>query len=401
MKNPNSPSVRTLFRIPALVALFSVVAAGTSLALPRFSLQTGATCASCHANLTGGGPRTQGGWASMKDFALISPRETFLAPLFESESNDLIPGVLSWGFDFRSQVAKRPDEHTGKLERRFFTMQASPYVTYRPVEELSAYATYNLVKAEYPSQQDFYAGIVFQPSDMIQVQAGYLQPNFGVRHDDHTTFTRIRGGIGYYPYYAEAGGEIYVTPLEWLTVSGGVYSSKNRNDYVDSVSSSGAFYTGNLSFMVPDYDTEIIYKAGVSAAMYDTQSLLGGHIGIGWLDKASILAEYVQRADDFTRALPGATTAGPTYKQTADVFLIQASVEVIDGLSFVARYEEAKTNTAERSDGGPESHSIAKQWVAGFQVFVLPFVELRPEYRWYDDQYIRLAQYTAQLHIFY
>jgi hypothetical protein len=41
------------------------------------------------------------------------------------------------------------------------------------------------------------------------------------------------------------------------------------------------------------------------------------------------------------------------------------------------------------------------QLVLGARLFVLPFVELRPEWRWVDTERYRSSRIAAQLHLFY
>jgi hypothetical protein len=364
-----------------------------SAALPRFALQSGVSCSNCHVNISGGGPRNEGGWWSMKEVGLFDPVPTFLKPVYNAESNYIIPEVLSWGFDLRQQIAKRgpviQTDDGPDIERDFFSMQITPYLSYQPVEEVAVFAAYNFVEPVYSAQQHFYAGVTYKPYEILQLKAGYIQPFFGVRHDDHTTFTRLQGDIDFVPMYTELGAEVYVTPYDWLMVSGGAYSSRNRHDIVPQVSENGMLYTGNANIILPDYDAEIIFETGFSAASYDKQTLLGAHVGFGWLDKASLLIEYVNRQDGFW------TDKWTEFEASADVFLAQLSIEVINGLAVVGRYEEAE------SEVEPHLRQIAKQWVAGLQIFVLPNVEFRPEYRFFDDHRYRVGQYTAQLHIFY
>ncbi len=67
-------------------------------------------------------------------------------------------------------------------------------------------------------------------------------------------------------------------------------------------------------------------------------------------------------------------------------------------LNVFVRYEGAKTDFI-----NTETSFEANQYVVGAHIFVLPFIDLLPEYRIYDrgDVDGTSAQWAIQLHIFY
>ncbi|MAT39031.1 MAG: hypothetical protein CL946_05445 [Ectothiorhodospiraceae bacterium] len=350
--------------------------------------------------MTGGGPRNEGGWYAMEGVSLIEAKKTFLSPIYSRETNSFLDGKLFLGFDYRSQITKRPEFDPAnptqlKYERDHLFMQLTPYVTYKPTEEIAIFVGYNLAEPELPGQQEWFAGISYRAHELFAVKGGYILPNFGVRHDDHTSFTRYgygdfgHRGVGIAPMYAEPGGEVYVYPNEWLTISGGAYSAQNRTDVSRQIDTGSIAFSGKVELLYPDYNSELIYQLGGSMLLYDGQTLIGGHAGFGLLDQGSIQVEYVRREDDFESA------GGDPFNPSADVFLVKLNIELIEGLAFIGRYEEAKVEDTETS------HSFYKHYVAGLQIFPLPFIEIRPEYRWYDTPLVRISQYTAQFHIFY
>jgi len=382
------------FTFLALLTVLSPILIQKAQALPRFALLYGTSCASCHSNLSGGGMRNEGGWYSMKPASLVDPSETFLSPLYAAESNSLLVDQLSWGFDIRNQTAKRRhiDEVTGipDIERQNFFMQVSPYVSYRPVEEVEIYGSYNVVEPEFAGQQKFTAAVTYRPFDEVAVKGGYIQPEFGIRHDDHTIFTRQ--GSKMWVMYQELGTEVYVTPQPWLTVSGGIYDSKHRREVYPTVIKDGSLiYTSKISAQPVLFDEGIGFLAGASMMIQDGQNMYGGHLGVGLIDHATLLAELVQWKND---------AAGGSFEPEATMYSILASYQLFDGLALTARYERIQNDVA------PGARMEATQYVIGAEIFPLPFLEIRPEYRWYDGKNpdtstLLLKQYTAQVHIFY
>ncbi|MCS7001097.1 MAG: hypothetical protein NZ481_09525, partial [Candidatus Kapabacteria bacterium] len=69
-------------------------------------------------------------------------------------------------------------------------------------------------------------------------------------------------------------------------------------------------------------------------------------------------------------------------------------LHIAEPVYLYARAEQGETVTAGIS-------LRQQQYLLGAQVFVLPFVELRPEYRIIDLPLYRLNRWTVQLHVFY
>jgi hypothetical protein len=74
--------------------------------------------------------------------------------------------------------------------------------------------------------------------------------------------------------------------------------------------------------------------------------------------------------------------------------MVAASYTPLEWLTFGLRAERARTETA---DGTLR----ADQYVAGLEFFVLPGVELRPEYRLVETESYRLGHAVIQLHTFF
>jgi hypothetical protein len=87
------------------------------------------------------------------------------------------------------------------------------------------------------------------------------------------------------------------------------------------------------------------------------------------------------------------------------------SVELgVQPLSALLLYARAEKGITERVALDPAAPPKEEQWqaVLGAQVFVLPFVELRPEYRWVDVERLPRSlptyasgRWALQLHLYY
>lgn len=352
-------------------------------ALPRFALTGGQTCSSCHVMSSGGGIRNEGGFTTMKRTGLWSLYE---AP----ESNTLFTEQLSWGFDIRNQTAYRYDPERRDFVRRPFFMQIMPYVSYRPMEEVEFVGGVNLVKPEWPSQQRATAAIIVRPLEELAIEAGYFQPDVGLRHDDHTTLTRST--LRLYPGWNELGASVVAAPLEWLTVTAGLFDTRNRRAEIftrgtDPVIDKGApLVTGKLHLQHADFDKGLSGFAGASFFHAGGQDMAGLYAGIGLIERASLTAEYVTLRS---------TTSGNNGESTERAFSIGASYDIVEAFALTARYEEARHGY----EGGGSGST--KQYVLGAQIFVLPSLELRPEYRWRDTPTSRIAQWGGQVHLFF
>jgi hypothetical protein len=326
--------------------------------------------------------RNEGGWNVGRKEGLLDPGRSFLSPLYGGESNTLFTEMLSWGFDIRNQIAKRPDVHTGTLKRKSFFMQVAPYVSFRPVDKFEIMATYNFIDPEFPGQQRFMASASYTFADAVSVEAGFIQPDFGIRHDDHTTFTRSMTRL--WPYYQDLGAQLTIHPVEWLSITGGLFDASNRREAVGFLKEHSMMGLAGATFMLADFDAGYSIGGGVSVLFQDGQKLAGMHVGAGLIDRATILAEYVRADHALTSDSP-----------PLDIVGFHASYQLVDGLALTARFEQAM---AENSSGETQT---TKQIVLGAQIFIVPYIELRPEYRWYDDPLRRTAQYTGQFHLFF
>jgi hypothetical protein len=110
--------------------------------------------------------------------------------------------------------------------------------------------------------------------------------------------------------------------------------------------------------------------------------MYNGFAGIGWLDRAAILFEaaYMELDPALSR---DSINAGASLWVKAN-----------DWLYPYIRAERANTS----DDNGKWVEESA---VAGLHFYPIPFVEIRPEYRYKTTNDWQMGQYTVQLHLFY
>lgn len=377
-------------------------------ALPQFSLLTGDKCASCHVAPQGGGLRSDLGAYARNEISLISPESAGLGWLYalDAKKNTLLDGQITFGMDFRLQMAK--SHRTEDAEEKIFPMQAAIYSQYAPAEWIAAEVTINVGHKRfgntqtnnYPGQQPWEAAVTFRPSQsMPSLRIGMIQPTIGIRYDDHTKITRqapSAGGINSTgtssiipPLYAEYGAEIsYDAPRDW-TLSAGVFGSRAISE-VQSSAAEGKTVSLISDKNIPSLALRAVYWphigknfnsfAGASYFANDDFSMINGFIGIGVNDMFSLTADYAYSDKKNIR-----------HTQTIS---LEAMFQALESLMLCARIEGG-TSTISGKD------EYTNQLVLGVQAFLLPCIELRPEYRIMDTDNFRSGRWAAQLHIFY
>lgn len=461
-----------LQRLGLLLAL--LLATATAQALPRFSLISGTRCSACHFTPHGGGLRTELGWDAMNkgawrwpweradpgedasgdgedlfDMPVESPVEMpegsgapgddagaaggFEAqeplPAHETASatdettsdqveapaahtNSLFDGLITPGADMRLQVAKigRPPGD----KRMLLPMQAQLNLAVTPLDWLAVHGGYNYAATQrsFPGQSSWEATLQVHPGVTLPVlRLGYMQPSIGIRHDDHTMFTRREvAGASAHPLipagYAELGAELTYEGISWLTLNAGVFGSKNIAD-IDPVTfgdvSSIADFSkpsmlGRIMLWPQDLDLGFNGELGASYFANGDFRMINIFGGFGMSDRASILVEGLMA--DYPSGLGDGT------KSRIRNVSIMGSYQLMTWLSLDWRYEWGQTEVP-AVDETQRTLAHAHQAVFGLEFFPLPYVEIRPEYRFFQTEpfaqfggYLQ-GQYTLQLHLFY
>lgn len=354
-------------------------------AVPRFTLLTGTRCSACHFNPQGSGIRDELGWSAMNETGALSLEEVGLEGL-AAESNTYLDGLLTFGLDARGQLAKlgRPPE----AKRMFIPMQFAAHAAIAPADGLTAYGSYNFSTLRYSfvGQTPWTAAVQYQPSLRApSIRAGYIQPSVGIRHDDHTMFIRrdaARFGTPVIPPdYNEIGAELTFEGLRWLTFNTGLFNSDNLASVERTVDSGSLSYSARLILFPQWFDDGINGMLGSSVLVNGEYSVLHAFGGFGLADKATFYGEGM-----FTNNVNDDRVIS---------YMAQATFQLKTWLALAMRYEWAQTEVP------PSDLYHASSFVVGAEFFPIPYLELRPEYRYFENDTYRQGQYTLQVHLFY
>ncbi len=385
-------------------------------AIPQFSLITGNRCTNCHFTAQGGGGRNELGWYSGKDMKLLRGSAIGLPVLDDMETNTLADGKLTIGGDVRLQAVRSP--RSADAPRVIIPMQIALHAAYQfdptfKIEAmLDAAALYSVVKngvTPYQGQQIWMASAILQPwKELPSLRVGHFQPSVGMRYDDHTLLVRqIPGANGTAlipPNYAEYGAELTYDRPQWLTLSAGVFlpsalstmttitPSGELTSLLKAVSSTAGIsellrsptLTARVVVSPRTEDHRFNTYFGASVLNNDVFTLVNAFAGIGLTNYLSLMAEYARSGVENGR-------------QTQAV-----SVELM-GQAFVwllpfVRYEYGTTRISPQSS---PTAIFTSQIVLGGQIFPLPFLEFRPEYRITTTEVFSSQRWTVQMHLFF
>ncbi len=401
-------------RLLAVLALLCglVLVAPSVSATPYLALHAGTPCATCHVNLQGGGGRTDIGFgAGLYNGAALYDQIGFNWLAYR-ETNDIVPGIVSFGYDVRAQSARIGAPEISLVDgevdaalpqRRIFLMQLQPYLTIEPHETITLYATYSADRDTFQegeacsepfSGQSCYEAmaIVHPHRKSPEFRLGVLQPNIGIRHDDHTMYirgdaSRARAPV-IAPNYADVGGDVNWTALNWLRVEAGAYWARKLSEAVGDeavVGENDVAWNARIAFS-PVFGRSRVWRfatlAGASVFGAGEFRMENVFAGIGLMNRASVLLE--------ASLLHYGGSDAPSARNLAAVFHVQA-------FPWLIAHGRVEQGHAER--GGAAVDNLAL--VGGFRVFPLPLIEIRPEYRhtWTDTY--RTGQYTFQFRTFF
>jgi hypothetical protein len=314
---------------------------------------------------------------------MISPRDDF-------KMSNSIGDNIQFGLDFRGQALARFGD---KTETDFQRMTGSIYTNVDLSEKIKVFARYDFVQAIWEAY-----GIAHILPNNSYIKGGTFQPNFGIRIDDHTAYTR-GGDIGllltaagtgliYDPRYTETGGELgfYIGDFALLTASLGNprQSPFSRN--------SDLSWTGNLKITPSISDNAALFFGGSFASFrgqippdftnYPAVKMYGGYLGLG-IGDFTIMGEY-DIAD------------GLNFRDSSSTaIMVEASYPVIKGLEVVVRYDSFDPN----SDLDDDQLS---RFVFGLEFFPFSFIEVRWQYRLQmEEADIDNDSAVIQFHIWY
>jgi hypothetical protein len=179
-------------------------------ALPLYASREGDVCQTCHVDPNGGGIRNEFGFSYAKNRHSTEPEERWASMTVKPKLNDWI----TLGLDIRmlyDAVHENGSDVTLSTST-FFPMEGQVNLAVVPHEHLTLVASHGLVVDEpgFPTgyvAREIYGMIEGLPGDTY-AQAGRFRLPFGLRQDDHTSFTRDRSVLVYDSQKAGAGVEI-------------------------------------------------------------------------------------------------------------------------------------------------------------------------------------------------
>lgn len=390
-------------RLVAVVVALVCISSTGAFAIPQFSALTGNRCVNCHVSPTGGGLRNELGWYSWYDVSMVPRKSSLISWAYpEDESNQFFDGLLTVGMDVRVQNTRQFLEGSS---RATFPMQASLYAAVTPVKAVTVEGTFNLAalrisdvtRNTYPGQRMGSASVLFQPDASLPlIRAGLFRPSIGMRYDDHTMApfswanTSLRQTY-LAPDWSEFGAELNYESLKWLSVQAGVFGSEALSRLrVNNGQSSQSVIQGNSPTLTARavvwpraFNDMLNMWFGGSMLMNGDFRMTSAFAGIGLSDHISLMLDYTTtELDDAIRT---------------SNFMAELGYQVYSPLYVYGRYERYTTD----QEFAPGT-IVANAAVFGAQIFVLPYVELRPEYRIWDTWKEGTAnRWNLQLHLFY
>jgi hypothetical protein len=385
--------------VPILAAAAICLACAHAGAVPQMSLLSGAPCATCHVAPGGGGLRNEIGWYTSADWGAFTYEEMGVDAL-AFESNTFADGYVAFGYDARVQWVRagRPPATDVLPDLITIPMQIQPGVAVYALDWLTLYGSYNVGPRTYEGefcdphfegQECFEAAVLVDADpDWPALRAGMISPSHGIKHDDHTLLY-FSSALDHRrpllpPNHADLGGELGYQPTSWLRADTGVYLPNNLDlaaqgpgldVAVDPVS-----YLGRVSLMPQYLDAGLNSWVGLS--VYGSGEFRHdiAFVGLGLNDTAALQFEVSR----FERA-----------KERGWSAFVEATGQVVTWLHVLAR---AEVSRAKRG----EIEAEVRQYVFGAQIFPVPYLELRPEYRLVEvrDEYL-LGQVTLQVHQFF
>lgn len=345
--------------------------------LPRFAVKLKDRCIDCHYNPTGGIIRNDGGWHWGKNtLSMIStPDKDFIMSPRISEN-------ISLGIDYRTQYLYSQE----KRRTDFQNMSGSIYTNVGLSKKINLIAKYDFVNKLWEG----YAVAHILPGNGY-IKAGSFTPNFGIRMDDHTAYTRggdfgllfsqgTYRGLIYNPFYTETGVEVGIYGDKFLLATASIGAN---NISPARALSKDPTYTARIEITPKLGEVGLLFGGSFASANVPNKvSMFGGFAGLGF-DEFSLLAEY-----DIAEDLLGSNIK-------TSVMMLEAAYGLITGLDAIVRYDRIDPNTEISKDE-------LSRLVVGFEFQPYSFIEIRPQYRiQIENPSVDNNSFVLQFHFWY
>ncbi len=369
-----------------LIGMFLIFFVTDSFSLPRYALRMGGTCSDCHVNPTGGLMRNSGGFAFGKN---VLPMER---PSKEFPMSQNIGENIQYGLDFRGNSFLYITDSTKRID--FQGMSGSVYTNVDISDKINVFARYDFIWQIWEAY-----GVAHILPNEGYIKAGTFSPNYGIRLDDHTAYTRggdlglitpgaSKRGLIYDPRYVESGVEVgqYISDFAFITASVG--NSHSPNIFVTDPT-----YTANLE-LYPTISDVAALMIGGSVAIFKQQvfqqtkyvypqvQMYGGYAGIGVGD-FTLMGEY-DIANNYVKQ-----------DSASNALMIEASYRLLKGLEAVVRYDRFDPLTSRNKDD-------ISRLIVGFEFYPYSFIEIRPQFRFQmEHPSITNDTFLIQFHLWY
>jgi hypothetical protein len=346
-------------------------------ALPRFAVKLGDRCIDCHYNPSGGIIRSENGWHWGKNtLSMIStPDKDFIM-------SPRISDNISIGIDYRMQYLYSQE----KKRTDFQKMSGAVYTNIALSSKINIIGKYDFVNDLW---EGYAVAQIFPNNSYIKV--GSFVPNYGIRLDDHTAYSRggdfgllfsqgVYRGLIYNPFYNETGIELGVYADKFLYATASVGSNNispsrplakdptitTRIELTPKIKSVGLLLGGSFA----------------SVKTPDKVNIFGGFAGLGY-DEFSLLAEY-----DIAENLLQPDTK-------TSVMMIEFSYGIITGLDAVIRYDRITPDIN-------LTNEAVSRFIIGFEFQPYSFIEVRPQYRLQiEEPSVKNDSFVLQFHFWY
>jgi len=370
-------TVRTNLAARILGLLLATAAAAAAFttpaqALPLYASREGRNCISCHFDPNGSAMRNEFGFNYGKNRHSMGEEERWSKVTVNPQLNDWIRLGLDTRFMYYASHQEGVSNFTAST---FFPMEGNLRIAIQPHDYLTIVGTHGLVieYASFPAPyvaRELY-GLFHGFAKDLYIQVGRFRLPFGLRQEDHTSFTRTTLVLPYDSQMEDAGIEVGAIGNNWF----GEASFTNGGDPFGQNASTYAAKFGRASrafqFGLSGYDRESAFTPDIYRWSLYASTTRG---------RWTFLGEYV--SNDFN----------------PDVSRKAAFTEVVYRLS------RGLDLRAKMDYYGPPSgvifNEIWRRYLAEVDICPMPFTDIKVSYRRYNYSINRdQDEYFAMLFI--
>ena len=363
-------------------------------ATPEFSIWSGNKCSTCHIAEQGGGARNNFGWNFARDASFFKTQELpFLEPL---STNQLFDTLISYGMDFRMQTVR--SHKTENAVRRFFPMQASGYLTIKPFDFLLFDGQYNFGPKMFQGQQSWSASAILKfDENLPYIRLGYFQPAFGLKDCDMTDLDRRTATSDgtetlIAPDFAELGAEIVYSSLDWLTVQFGIFDASSLREVTA---------LGDLK-NAKSISSRIVIRPSVFGNLL-SEFFIGGSNLTNELYVYNTAFIGVSPIEDWLLQLKY-SYSNKAYTRRSDSYIATISYILTPGIILGLKGQYGESDLFFDIFNHNNKYLLItdiKQITLNAKVFLTPFLELIPEYRYMRTREYESTRWAFQIHLYY